>query len=58
MHSFLSQAESVGEVAGGAALAGVASLWGIVPTIVASGLLVALAGVIVARSRADRKVPC
>jgi predicted MFS family arabinose efflux permease len=54
MHSFLSQAESVGEIVGGATLAGVARLWGIVPAIVASGLLVALAGAIVARSRADR----
>ena len=55
MHSFLSQAESVGEIAGGAALAGLARLSGIVPAIVVCGALIALAGAIVARSRADRQ---
>jgi MFS family permease len=54
MHSFLSQAESVGEIAGGVALAGLARLAGTVATIVAAGALIALTGVIVARSHADR----
>ncbi len=56
MHSFLSQAESFGEIIGGAALAGIAKLTGIVPTLVASAGMVALAGLVVARSRADRRV--
>ena len=54
MHSFLSQAESLGEVIGGAALAGLARLSGNVPTIVASAALVGVAGVVVLRSRSDR----
>jgi hypothetical protein len=54
MHSFLSQAESIGEIAGGVALAGLARLSGVVPTIVAAGALIALTGVIVGRSPADR----
>ena len=54
MHSFLSQAESVGEIGGGVALAGLARLAGAVPAIVAAGGLIALTGLLVARSRADR----
>jgi MFS family permease len=54
MHSFLSQAESVGEIVGGAALAGVAKTSGVEPTIVASAALMVLVGTIIVRSRADR----
>jgi MFS family permease len=56
LHSFLSQAESVGEIAGGLALAGLARAAGVSATLVASAALVALAGALVARSRADRRV--
>jgi MFS family permease len=55
MHSFLSQAESVGEILGGVSLAGLAAASGIISTIVASAALIGLAGTLVARSRADRK---
>lgn len=53
MHSFLSQAESVGEIISGFALALLASAAGISATLMTAGALVALAGAIVARSRAD-----
>lgn len=53
MHSFLSQAESFGEIISGVALAVLASEAGVSPTLVVSGALVALAGVMVLRSRAD-----
>ncbi len=55
MHSFLSQAESVGEIVGGVSLAGLAAASGIVSTIVASAALLGLAGTLVARSKADRR---
>jgi MFS family permease len=54
VHSFLSQAESIGEIAGGFALAGLAHAGGISATLVVSGALVAFTGVMVVRSRADR----
>jgi len=54
VHSFLSQAESAGEICGGFALAVVARAAGIPATLVISGALIALAGVIVTRSHADR----
>jgi predicted MFS family arabinose efflux permease len=54
VHSFLSQAESIGEIVGGFALAALAHAGGISMTLIASGAVVAFAGVIVARSRADR----
>jgi MFS family permease len=54
MHSFLSQAESVGEIVGGAALAALARAGGISTTLVVSGALVGFAGLLVVRSRADR----
>ena len=51
VHSFLSQAETIGETFGGLALAVVARTAGISAALVASGALVAGAGVMVARSR-------
>ena len=54
VHSFLSQAESIGEIVGGFALAALAHAGGISMTLITSGGIVAFAGVIVARSRADR----
>jgi predicted MFS family arabinose efflux permease len=54
VHSFLSQAESVGEIIGGFALAALARAGGISTTLVVSGVLVGFAGVLVVRSRADR----
>lgn len=54
MHSFLSQAESVGEIVSGFALAALANAGGISLTLIVSGVLVALAGAIVTRSGDDR----
>jgi predicted MFS family arabinose efflux permease len=54
VHSFLSQAESVGEICGGVLLAAVAQARGIPVTLLAAGALLAVAGILVARSRADR----
>jgi MFS family permease len=54
VHSFLSQAESVGEIIGGFALAALARAGGISTTLVVSGALVGFAGLLVIRSRADR----
>lgn len=54
VHSFLSQAETIGETFGGFALAVLAQAAGISVTLVTSGALIACAGVMVARSRADR----
>ena len=53
-HSFLGQAEYVGEVIAGFGLAAVAQSAGIAVTLVTAAGLVALAGVMVGRSRADR----
>jgi MFS transporter, DHA3 family, tetracycline resistance protein len=55
VHSFLSQAETVGEIAGGFALAGLARGAGISVTLVTAGVLIAFAGALVARSGADRR---
>ena len=52
--SLLSQAETVGEIGGGFALALLARAAGIPQTLAASGALIACAGLLVARSRADR----
>lgn len=54
VHSFLSQAESIGEIIGGFVLAGLAQAHGISVTLWAAGALLAVAGALVARSRADR----
>jgi MFS family permease len=54
VHSFLSQAETVGKGLGGFPLAVLAQTAGISAALVASGALVAFAGAMVARSHADR----
>jgi MFS family permease len=54
VHSFLSQAECVGEIVSGFALAALARAAGASTALVTAAALIALAGVIVARSRADR----
>lgn len=57
VHSFLSQAESIGEIFGGLALALLARVAGISVAFLTSGALIACAGAMVARSRADRLIP-
>ena len=52
MHSFLSQAESTGEIAGGFALATLARAAGTSVTLLTSAALIAATGVLVARSQA------
>lgn len=54
VHSCLSQAESIGEIFGGFALTVLAESGGVSVALVASGGLIALAGIAVAVSRADR----
>jgi predicted MFS family arabinose efflux permease len=54
VHSFLSQAESIGEISGGVALAAVAQATNTAITLLIAGALIATTGLIVARSRADR----
>lgn len=54
VHSFLSQAESIGEIFGGFALAVTAGGAGISITLIISGVLIAFTGAIVAWSGADR----
>jgi MFS family permease len=54
VHSCLSQAESIGEIFGGFALTLLAESGGVSVALVASGALIALAGIAVAVSRADR----
>jgi MFS family permease len=54
VHSFLSQAESVGEICAGFALAFLAHTAGTTATLVTAGAVMATAGVTVARSHADR----
>jgi len=54
VHSCLSQAESIGEIFGGFALTVLAESSGVSAALVASGALIALAGIAVAVSRADR----
>jgi hypothetical protein len=53
MHSFLSQAESAGEIGSGFALAALAQAAGSAAALVTSATLVAFTGAMVARSRAD-----
>jgi len=53
-HSFLSQAESVGEITGGFVLAGIARLSGLGTTLMTAGALLAFVGIMVGRSRTDR----
>ena len=52
MHSFLSQAESTGEIAGGFALAGLAQVAGISVTLLTAAAVIGVTAVLVARSRA------
>lgn len=54
VHSFLSQAESIGEICGGFLLAALAQARGISVTLLMAGALLAVTGIMVARSRADR----
>ena len=54
VHSFLSQAETIGEIFGGVALAVLAQAAGISATLLTSAALLAFTGALVARSRADR----
>jgi MFS family permease len=54
VQSFLAQVESLGEVCGGVVLAAIAQVRGISLTLLAAGLLLAVTGVMVACSRADR----
>jgi MFS family permease len=54
VQSFLSQVESIGEVCGGVVLAALTQARGISFTLLAAGGLLAVTGVIVALSRADR----
>lgn len=54
VHAFLSQAESMGEVCGGFVLATLAQARGISVTLLTAGVLLAVTGTMVARSRVDR----
>jgi MFS family permease len=54
VHSFLSQAESIGEVLGGLVLATVALASGLSATLIMAASLMAITGIMVGRSRADR----
>jgi MFS family permease len=54
VHSFLSQAETIGKIFGGFALALLARAAGTSVALGAAGALIAFAGAMVARSRADR----
>jgi predicted MFS family arabinose efflux permease len=54
VHSFLSQAETIGKIFGGFALAVLARAAGTPVALATSGALIAFAGAMVARSRADR----
>ncbi len=57
VHSFLSQAESIGEIIGGFALAVLAQAAGISIVLIASGVLMAFTALMVARSGTDRAIP-
>jgi MFS family permease len=57
LHSFLSQAESVGEIIGGVALALVARAAGASVTLITAAALIALTCLLVARSRTDGPAP-
>lgn len=57
VHSFLAQAESVGEIAGGIGLALLARSAGLPALLICASAIVALAGVLVFRSRDDRSAP-
>lgn len=54
---FVSQAEPIGEIIGGFALAVLAQAAGISIVLIASGVLMAFTGLMVARSGTDRAIP-
>ncbi len=54
VHSFLSQAECVGEIISGFALAALARAAGITGALLAAGAIIAFTGAMVYRARADR----
>ena len=54
LHSFLSQAEAIGEILAGFTLAALAHAAGISATLITSAVLIAFTGAIVARSHTDR----
>jgi hypothetical protein len=54
LQSFLAQTESLGEVCGGVVLAALAQVRGISLTLLTAGVLLAVTGIMVAQSRADR----
>jgi len=54
VHSFLDQAECIGEIIDGFALTLLAQVAGISIALIASAALIAFTGALVARSRADR----
>ncbi len=54
VHSFLSQAESAGEIGGGIMLAALAQARGIAATLLTAGALLAVTGIMIVRSRAER----
>lgn len=55
--SFLDQAEAIGEICGGLALAVIAGIAGMLITILTAAAIIALTGALVALSRADRVNP-
>jgi MFS family permease len=57
VHSFLNQAEALGEICGGFTLAVIAGAAGLSMTLLTSAALMAFTGTMVARARADRASP-
>ncbi len=57
LQSFLSQAESVGEISGGFLLAALAQAGGSTLTLLVAGALIAATGAVVARSQGTRAIP-
>jgi len=57
VHSFLNQAEALGEICGGFTLAIIAGAAGLSKTLLTSAALMAFTGTMVARARADRASP-
>jgi MFS family permease len=58
VHSFLDQAEALGEICGGFTLAVIAGSAGLSMTLLTSAALMAFTGTMVALARADRASPC
>ena len=57
VHSFLDQAEAIGEICGGFTLAAVAGAAGLSLTLLTSAVLMAFTGTLVALVRTDRASP-